>query len=67
MRRLRAACLEVVRQETTGLPLEVLRSDRGTLVRALHAADRLAVSVYPTLFGYQFVCLCEVTPTPSAE
>jgi 2-polyprenyl-3-methyl-5-hydroxy-6-metoxy-1,4-benzoquinol methylase len=67
MRRLRAAGLEVVRQETTGLPLEVLRSDRGTLVRALHAADRLAVSVYPTLFGYQFVCLCEVTPTPSAE
>jgi glycosyltransferase involved in cell wall biosynthesis len=63
MRRLRAARFEVVRQETTGLPLEVLTSSSSRIVRALHAADRLAVSVYPTFFGYQFVCLCEVAPT----
>jgi 2-polyprenyl-3-methyl-5-hydroxy-6-metoxy-1,4-benzoquinol methylase/glycosyltransferase involved in cell wall biosynthesis len=67
LRRLQAAGFEIMRQETTGLPLEVLSHSSGPIVRALHAADRLAVSVYPTLFGYQFVCQCEVGATSRAS
>jgi predicted TPR repeat methyltransferase len=67
LRRLRAAGFEVTRRETTGLPLEVLTGSRGTIVQALRATDRLAVSVYPTLFGYQFVCQCEVPASPGVS
>jgi 2-polyprenyl-3-methyl-5-hydroxy-6-metoxy-1,4-benzoquinol methylase len=67
LRRLRAAGFAIVRQETTGLPLEVLSRSRGTLVRLLRAADRLAASAYPTLFGYQFVYQCAVDQAPEAK
>jgi 2-polyprenyl-3-methyl-5-hydroxy-6-metoxy-1,4-benzoquinol methylase len=66
LRRLRAAGFMILRHETTGLPLEALTRGGGTIMRSLHAADRLAVSMRPTLFGYQFVCQCEVGPTPEA-
>ena len=59
LRRLRAAKFSVVRLEATGLPLEVLTNGSSRPVRAAEVLDRAAVSVWPTLFGYQFVCLCE--------
>jgi 2-polyprenyl-3-methyl-5-hydroxy-6-metoxy-1,4-benzoquinol methylase len=67
LRRLRAAGFAIVRQETTGLPLEVLTRSGGTVVRLLHAADRLAVSLLPTLCGYQFVFQCEARPAAGAS
>jgi glycosyltransferase involved in cell wall biosynthesis len=67
LRRLRAAGFETVRHETTGLPLEALTTRGGGMLRSLGAADRLAVSMYPTLFGYQFVCQCEVDPASRAS
>ena len=59
LRRLRAAKFSVVRLEATGLPLEVLTNGSSRPVHAAEVLDRAAVSVWPTLFGYQFVCLCE--------
>jgi 2-polyprenyl-3-methyl-5-hydroxy-6-metoxy-1,4-benzoquinol methylase len=63
LRRLRAAGFAVVRNQATGLPLEALTDSDGALVRTLQAADRLAVGMRPTLFGYQFVCQCEAQPS----
>jgi len=62
MRRLRHAGFTVVRHEATGLPLNVLSGGDGALKRALRLADRIAVAVRPTLFGYQIVCQCEAPP-----
>jgi 2-polyprenyl-3-methyl-5-hydroxy-6-metoxy-1,4-benzoquinol methylase len=62
LRRLRAAGFVIVRDEATCLPLNALTRSEGILVRAVRAVDGLAVSVRPTLFGYQFVCQCEVRP-----
>jgi 2-polyprenyl-3-methyl-5-hydroxy-6-metoxy-1,4-benzoquinol methylase len=67
LRRLKRAGYSIVRSETTGLPLEVLARDGGAAIRALHAADRVAVSAYPTLFGYQFVYQCEAGPAHTAS
>jgi 2-polyprenyl-3-methyl-5-hydroxy-6-metoxy-1,4-benzoquinol methylase len=64
MRRLRTAGFTVVRDEATGLPLDVLARGDGPFKRALRAVDRLAVATRPTLFGYQFVCQCETPPAP---
>jgi glycosyltransferase involved in cell wall biosynthesis len=61
-RRLAQAGFTVVREQMTGLPLEVLSSKNGATVRALRAADRIAVALLPTLFGYQYVCHCEAEP-----
>jgi 2-polyprenyl-3-methyl-5-hydroxy-6-metoxy-1,4-benzoquinol methylase len=58
LRRLRSAGFSVVRLETTGLPLEVLTSDSSRAARAGNVIDRAMVSAWPTLFGYQFVCMC---------
>ncbi len=64
LRRLRNAGFSVVRQEATGLPLDVLTSGgTGPLRRVLRTIDRLLVTLRPTLFGYQFVCMAE----PSAS
>jgi glycosyltransferase involved in cell wall biosynthesis len=62
VRRLRAAGFEIVRDEATGVPLQMLSASNGdsTIMRSLRTVDRLAVSMRPTLFGYQFVCQCEV-------
>ena len=62
--RLRHAGFRVVRQEATGLPLEVFAQGDGALRRTLRVADRLAVTIRPTLFGYQFVAQCESLPAP---
>jgi glycosyltransferase involved in cell wall biosynthesis/ubiquinone/menaquinone biosynthesis C-methylase UbiE len=64
MRRLRTAGFALVRDEATGLPLDVLARGDGPFKRALRAVDRLAVAARPTLFGYQFVCQCETPPAP---
>ena len=63
LRRLRAAGFAVVRDEATCLPLDVLTRSEGKMVRAARAVDRFAVSVRPTLFGYQLICQCEAQPT----
>ncbi|MFI5009685.1 MAG: methyltransferase domain-containing protein [Solirubrobacterales bacterium] len=62
LRRLEDAGFRVVRNRTTGVPLEVLVRDEGMATRALRAADRIAVALRPTLFGYQFVYQCEPRP-----
>jgi glycosyltransferase involved in cell wall biosynthesis len=62
LRRLREAGFAVVRNETTGLPLEVPLGGNGTALRALRTVDRIAVALRPTLFGYQFVCQCAIDP-----
>ncbi len=65
MRRLRAAGFSVVRDEATCVPRDVLASNKSAMVQAVRTVDRLAVSLRPTLFGYQFVCQCEVPPSLS--
>ncbi len=64
IRRLRLAGFTIVRDEATGLPLDVLTRGNGTFTRVLRAIDRIAVTARPTLFGYQFVCQCEAPPAP---
>ncbi|HEX3802551.1 MAG TPA: bifunctional glycosyltransferase/class I SAM-dependent methyltransferase [Solirubrobacteraceae bacterium] len=59
LRRLRNAGFKVVRLEATGLPLDVLAGGSGPARRILRIIDRLLVSVRPTVFGYQFICMCE--------
>jgi 2-polyprenyl-3-methyl-5-hydroxy-6-metoxy-1,4-benzoquinol methylase len=60
MRRLRGAGFTVIRQEATGLPLDVLTGQgNGPVRRALRIIDRMLVTLRPTLFGYQFICMCE--------
>jgi SAM-dependent methyltransferase len=52
----RAAGLTPLRRHVTGLPLDALTKARQRpLARAVRAADRLAVALRPTLFGYQLV------------
>lgn len=55
-RLLHRAGLQVMSESCTGLPLDVLRvsSDRGA-GRLLARLDAFAVSVWPTMFAYQFV------------
>ena len=64
-RRLERAGFNVIRQEATGLPLDVLMEGGGGFRRFLRAIDRLLVLTRPTLFGYQFVFQCESTQLPS--
>jgi 2-polyprenyl-3-methyl-5-hydroxy-6-metoxy-1,4-benzoquinol methylase len=59
LRRLRSAGFSVVTQEATGLPLDVLAGGSGVARRLLRIMDRMLVALRPTLFGYQFVCMCE--------
>jgi len=65
-RRLQEAGFSVMRTEATGLPLEVLTDKPGRAARAAAVLDRAAVATRPTLFGYQFVSLCEATPPAAA-
>jgi 2-polyprenyl-3-methyl-5-hydroxy-6-metoxy-1,4-benzoquinol methylase len=62
LRMLQAAGYAVVRHQTTGLPLDALTGTDGTLKRAMRMADRLAIGIRPTLFGYQFIYQCEARP-----
>jgi len=64
-RLLRDAGFSITKLVTTGLPVEVLTPDRGRAVRALRRLDLLAVAIRPTLFGYQFVCQCQLASRPS--
>jgi glycosyltransferase involved in cell wall biosynthesis len=57
--RLRMAGFDVVREEATGLPLDVLAGRKGAQRRLLGLLDRLSVAMRPTLFGYQLICTCE--------
>jgi SAM-dependent methyltransferase len=57
-RCLRRAGFTVLREEATGLPLEVLTGGRGLAARLGRVLDRVAVGLRPTLFAYQFVCQC---------
>jgi glycosyltransferase involved in cell wall biosynthesis len=59
LHRLRMAGFEVVREESTGLPLDILAGHGGAWRRALSIIDRVAVAARPSLFGYQLVCMCE--------
>ncbi len=59
MRRFERAGYIVVRQETTGLPLDVLSRDRSELRRVVRGLDRRLIGMRPSLFGYQFVSMCE--------
>ena len=52
----RNAGLTPVRRHVTGLPLDALTTaPQRPLTRAVRAADRLAVALRPTLFGYQLI------------
>jgi 2-polyprenyl-3-methyl-5-hydroxy-6-metoxy-1,4-benzoquinol methylase len=52
----RNAGLIPLRRHVTGLPLDALTSaSERPLTRAVKAADRLAVAMRPTLFGYQLI------------
>jgi hypothetical protein len=52
----RNAGLTPLRRHVTGLPLAALTSTpQRPVTRAVKAADRLAVALRPTLFGYQLI------------
>jgi glycosyltransferase involved in cell wall biosynthesis len=55
LRTVRSAGLEVRDVRYTGLPIGVLTERPGRPARLARRADRLAVRLRPTLFGYQFV------------
>ena len=59
LRLLRTTGFDVVRGDTTGLPLEALARGDGGFVRAVRRIDRMTVAARPTLFAYQFVYQCE--------
>jgi 2-polyprenyl-3-methyl-5-hydroxy-6-metoxy-1,4-benzoquinol methylase len=60
MRHFRSAGFKVVHQEATGLPLDVLASgSTGIVRRGLRIFDRMLITLRPTVFGYQFVSMCE--------
>jgi SAM-dependent methyltransferase len=54
----------VLRQEATGLPLDVLAGHQRAGLAMMRGIDEFAVSVRPTLFGYQLVYQCDVTHSP---
>jgi len=56
--RLHDAGFKVVHTRTTGLPLDVVARGEGVFARTLKVLDRILVNLRPTLFGYQFVCIC---------
>jgi 2-polyprenyl-3-methyl-5-hydroxy-6-metoxy-1,4-benzoquinol methylase len=59
-RHFRGAGFKVLHQEATGLPLDVLaKGSSGIVRRAMRIVDRLLTTVRPTLFGYQFITMCE--------
>lgn len=68
-RMARHAGFTPVRREAVGTPFEVLQRGgsrpRGRILRAVEAADRVAVAARPTLFGYQF--LYELRPASSSH
>jgi 2-polyprenyl-3-methyl-5-hydroxy-6-metoxy-1,4-benzoquinol methylase len=63
-RELRRAGFRTVRSEVTGLPLDVIANDRGKGRALVSLLDRVVVAMRPTLFGYQFLYHCEMSPAP---
>ena len=63
-RELRQAGFRTVRTQVTGLPFDVLARNGGKLTKLAKLVDRAAVTIRPTLFGYQFVYQCEASPGP---
>jgi len=62
----RNAGLAPLRRHVTGLPLDALtNTPRRPLTRAVRAADRLAVALRPTLFGYQLIYHFELSSSAS--
>jgi glycosyltransferase involved in cell wall biosynthesis len=66
-RRLRDAGFSVVRQEATGLPLDVLAQHGGVARRVVRVIDRALISLWPTMFTYQFVWLSQVDSSVADE
>lgn len=64
--RLRAAGFRVMKQESTGLPLDVLARAGGRVPKILRILDRIVVTLRPSLFGYQMVFMCQPS-VPVAE
>jgi 2-polyprenyl-3-methyl-5-hydroxy-6-metoxy-1,4-benzoquinol methylase len=58
-RTLKGAGFRPIRQEATGLPLDVLVGGEGRARKALRRVDSVLVNSRPTLFGYQFVTMSE--------
>jgi 2-polyprenyl-3-methyl-5-hydroxy-6-metoxy-1,4-benzoquinol methylase len=59
----RNAGLNPVRRHVTGLPLDALtNAPQRPVTRVVRAADRLAVALRPTLFGYQLIYHFELSP-----
>jgi 2-polyprenyl-3-methyl-5-hydroxy-6-metoxy-1,4-benzoquinol methylase len=56
-----------IRQEVTGLPLDVLLPGDGRLRRGLRSMDTALVAMRPTLFGYQFVTMSERADALTAQ
>ena len=63
-RELHRAGFRTVRSEVTGLPLDVIAKDAGKGKKLVSLLDRMAVTMRPTLFGYQFLYHCEMSPAP---
>jgi glycosyltransferase involved in cell wall biosynthesis len=59
LHRLRMAGFDIVREEATGLPLDVLARGGGAWRRLFAIVDRFSVALRPSLFGYQLLCVCE--------
>lgn len=55
MRLARRAGFEVRRVEPVGVPLEVLSSRKGPLLRAWNTMEAVMLAVWPKLFAYQFI------------
>jgi 2-polyprenyl-3-methyl-5-hydroxy-6-metoxy-1,4-benzoquinol methylase len=63
----RNAGLVPLRRHVTGLPLDALTSGHDRpLTRAVRVADRLAVALRPTLFGYQLIYHFELSTAAAA-
>lgn len=58
-RRIRDAGFTINRREATGLPLDVLARGNGPFSRMLRVIDRSLIALWPTMFTYQFVWLCQ--------
>jgi hypothetical protein len=60
------AGFEIRRHREVGLPFDVLSGDGGSVpTRVLRSVDKVAVSLRPTLFAYQFVWHLQRPSAPS--
>jgi hypothetical protein len=63
LHRLRLAGFDVVSQDATGLPLDIVAGHNGAAKHILSLLDRMATAARPTLFGYQLLVRCERSPS----